>query len=86
MDAVRICLVQRPDSLIYSNNSEKWDADLIVSGHLHGGQVILPFLGKSTGRIRVFSGICARSVQPWQQNDADQFESWKRKEEVSSFQ
>ena len=44
-DAVRICLAHRPDSFIFSKDSEKWDADLIVSGHLHGGQVVLPFLG-----------------------------------------
>ena len=44
-DAVRICLAHRPDSFIYSKDSEKWDADLIVSGHLHGGQVVLPVFG-----------------------------------------
>ena len=48
-DAVRICLAHRPDSFIFNKDSDIWDADLIVSGHLHGGQVVLPFLGGMYG-------------------------------------
>lgn len=43
--AVRICLAHRPDSFIFGGASVLWDTDLILSGHLHGGQVVLPFGG-----------------------------------------
>lgn len=44
-NAVRICLAHRPDSFIFGGASVLWDTDLILSGHLHGGQVVLPFIG-----------------------------------------
>ena len=34
-----------PDSYILFNGFEKYPADLILSGHLHGGQIILPLAG-----------------------------------------
>jgi len=40
----QIMMSHRPDSFIYGN-AYKWNIDLIVSGHVHGGQVILPFIG-----------------------------------------
>ena len=44
-NACKIMISHRPDSFIFGNASEIWDLDLVVSGHLHGGQVVLPFLG-----------------------------------------
>ncbi len=44
-DRIKIMLSHRPDSFIFGDASEVWDIDLVVSGHLHGGQVVLPFLG-----------------------------------------
>lgn len=40
----QIMMAHRPDSFIYGN-AYQWDIDLILSGHVHGGQVILPFIG-----------------------------------------
>ena len=44
-DAYKIMLSHRPDSFIFGDASKAWDIDLVASGHLHGGQVVLPFLG-----------------------------------------
>lgn len=44
-DAFKIILSHRPDSFIFGDASVAWDIDLVASGHLHGGQVVLPFLG-----------------------------------------
>ena len=40
----KIMMAHRPDSFIFANASEVWSIDLVVSGHNHGGQVVLPFL------------------------------------------
>lgn len=44
-DHYKIMMVHRPDSFIFGNASEVWNIDLVVSGHNHGGQVVLPFVG-----------------------------------------
>lgn len=44
-DAFKIMISHRPDSFIFGDAAETWDIDLVVSGHLHGGQVVLPLLG-----------------------------------------
>lgn len=44
-DAFKIMMAHRPDSFIFGQAADTWDIDLVLSGHLHGGQVILPFLG-----------------------------------------
>lgn len=44
-DRCRILLSHRPDSFIFGEAATTWGAELVVSGHLHGGQVVLPFLG-----------------------------------------
>ncbi len=44
-DNYKIMMTHRPDSFIFGNGSEKWDIDLVVSGHTHGGQVRIPFKG-----------------------------------------
>lgn len=44
-DRCKILLCHRPDSFIFGQAAETWDVDLVVSGHLHGGQVVLPLLG-----------------------------------------
>lgn len=40
----KLMMSHRPDSFIYGD-AYKWNIDLIVSGHTHGGQIILPFIG-----------------------------------------
>lgn len=44
-DSLKIMLAHRPDSFIFGDASKVWDVDLVVSGHNHGGQVVIPFLG-----------------------------------------
>ena len=44
-DSYKIMMSHRPDSFIFGDASEVWDIDLVVSGHTHGGQVRLPYLG-----------------------------------------
>lgn len=44
-DSLKIMMAHRPDSFIFGDASKVWDIDLVVSGHIHGGQVVLPFLG-----------------------------------------
>ena len=44
-EAATVLLAHRPDSFIFGNAGALWDIDLVLSGHLHGGQVRLPLLG-----------------------------------------
>ena len=44
-DNYKIMMAHRPDSFIFNNATKDWDVDLVLSGHTHGGQVVLPFLG-----------------------------------------
>lgn len=41
----RIFVAHRPDSFYYSDASEVYSIDLVVSAHIHGGQVVIPFAG-----------------------------------------
>lgn len=41
----KIMMAHRPDSFLFGDAEETWDIDLVLSGHLHGGQVIIPFKG-----------------------------------------
>lgn len=41
----KIMICHRPDSFVLWDASKYWDIDLVVSGHNHGGQVVLPFIG-----------------------------------------
>ena len=44
-DRLKIMLSHRPDSFIFGDASEVWNVDLVISGHNHGGQVVIPFKG-----------------------------------------
>ena len=44
-DRMKILISHRPDGFLFDDGAEYWDVDLVVSGHEHGGQVILPFVG-----------------------------------------
>lgn len=44
-ELAKIMLAHRPDSFIFGDASQVWNVDLVISGHNHGGQVVLPFLG-----------------------------------------
>jgi len=42
---LKIMMAHRPDSFLFSDAEDTWDIDLVLSGHLHGGHVIIPFVG-----------------------------------------
>lgn len=44
-DSYKIMMAHRPDSFIFGEAAQTWNIDLVVSGHDHGGQIILPVLG-----------------------------------------
>lgn len=44
-DRCKVMLSHRPDSFALGEASATWDVDLVISGHDHGGQVVLPLLG-----------------------------------------
>lgn len=44
-EAFTLMMAHRPESFVLGEASKTWDIDLVVSGHDHGGQVILPVLG-----------------------------------------
>lgn len=44
-DRIKIMLSHRPESFVLGDASKTWNIDLIISGHIHGGQVVLPFVG-----------------------------------------
>lgn len=44
-DHLKIMLSHRPDSFIFGDAGKAWDIDIVISGHNHGGQVVVPFKG-----------------------------------------
>lgn len=44
-NAFKLMLTHRPESYITNDEDARWNIDLVVSGHEHGGQVRLPFVG-----------------------------------------
>ncbi len=44
-EAYKIMMAHRPDSFVFGEAYDTWNIDLVVSGHNHGGQIIIPFLG-----------------------------------------
>lgn len=44
-DRLKIMMAHRPDSFIFGDASSSWNIDLVVSGHNHGGQIVVPFKG-----------------------------------------
>lgn len=43
--SIKIMMSHRPDSFYFGDASEYWNVDLVITGHNHGGQVVLPFVG-----------------------------------------
>lgn len=44
-DVFTLMLSHKPDSFVLGQASQTWKVDLVLSGHIHGGQVVLPFFG-----------------------------------------
>ncbi len=59
-DIPRIVLSHNPDS---AEVLQKWRVDLQLSGHTHGGQVVIPGLGPVAGQIKQ---IRRKLPKPWQ--------------------
>lgn len=53
-DAVTLYMAHRPSSFLLGNGSSLWNIDIVMSGHEHGGQVVLPFVGGLFSRERGF--------------------------------
>ena len=51
-DALKLYMTHRPSSFLLGNAASLWDIDVVMSGHEHGGQVVLPFLGGFFSRER----------------------------------
>ena len=53
-DALTLYMVHRPYSFLHGNGPVLWDIDIVMCGHEHGGQVVLPGLGGFFSRERGF--------------------------------
>ena len=53
-DSLKLFMTHRPYSFLYGNGSSLWDIDVVMCGHEHAGQVILPGLGGLFSRERGF--------------------------------
>lgn len=51
-DSLKLYMTHRPYSFLHGNGSSLWDIDVVMCGHEHGGQVVLPFLGGLLSRER----------------------------------
>ena len=51
-DALTLYMAHRPSSFLLKNGSSLWDIDVVMSGHEHGGQVVLPLAGGLFSRER----------------------------------
>lgn len=51
-DSLTLYMTHRPYSFLHGNGSSLWDIDIVMCGHEHGGQVILPLLGGVLSRER----------------------------------
>lgn len=58
----RIVLSHNPDS---AKTLKRWRVDLQLSGHTHGGQVVLPFLGPVTAQIKALRRSIPKALQHW---------------------
>ena len=41
----KVMISHLPDSFVLGDSSKVFDIDLVVSGHIHGGQIVIPFKG-----------------------------------------
>lgn len=53
-DRYLIMCAHRPDSFYCWDYADKWGMDLVLSGHLHGGQVIIPGFGGLYSQLEGF--------------------------------
>ena len=51
-DSLTLYMTHRPYSFLNGNGSDLWDIDVVMCGHEHAGQVVLPILGGLYSRER----------------------------------
>lgn len=61
-DIPRIVLSHNPDSAVYL---QTWRVDLQISGHTHGGQIVIPGLGPFPTWYQKVRRYVPRSLRPW---------------------
>lgn len=44
-EVLKVMVAHRPDSFVFGDAASVWNIDLVVSGHNHGGQIVIPFFG-----------------------------------------
>ncbi len=61
-DTPRLVLVHNPDSAALL---KQWRVDLQLSGHTHGGQIVIPGLGPIPSRYQAFRRHIPKSLRRW---------------------
>ena len=51
-DVLTLYMAHRPSSFLLGNAASLWNIDVVMSGHEHGGQVVLPYVGGLFSRER----------------------------------
>lgn len=62
----KIMLAHRPESFILGEAPATWDIDLVVSGHAHGGQVVLPVLGPLWAPEQGYFPDCVKGIHEYE--------------------
>lgn len=44
-ESYKLLICHRPDSFVLGQAPYVWDVDTVLSGHVHGGQIVVPFRG-----------------------------------------
>ena len=57
-DSFTLLMSHRPESFIDNDEDARWPIDLVVSGHEHGGQIRLPFIGGFYSTHKQSKRIC----------------------------
>lgn len=58
----RIVLSHNPDTAAYL---QQWRVDLQLSGHTHGGQIILPIIGPLPYHLKTIRSLIPPCLRPW---------------------
>lgn len=66
IEAYKIMLAHRPESFILGEAPTTWNIDLVVSGHAHGGQVVLPFLGPLWAPEQGYFPKCVKGIHEYE--------------------